>query len=86
MEDILVKTLKATINDLEDNLKAERTKVTERDKLIKGYQEEQEVLLNNLSELRAKIADLENNLDFVVNNIDDTKLKEVLVRDRKSIN
>lgn len=41
----------------------------------KQYQEEHEILLNNSAELRARIVDLENNVEFLYNNLTPTKKK-----------
>lgn len=45
------------------------------EKLNKKYQEEHEILLNNSAELRAKIVDLENNVEFLYNNLTPAKKK-----------
>ena len=50
----------------------------------KEYEKQTEILLNNSSELRAKIVDLENNIELLVNNLSDEN-KE-LISDRKSEN
>ena len=67
----LIQTLKNTINSLEADL-------DEKKAVIKDYQEENEILLNNAAELRAKIVDLENNIEFLYNNL--TPKKKELVR------
>ena len=67
----LIETLKSVINDLEKELDEKKT-------VIKDYQEENEILLNNSAEYRAKIVDLENNIEFLVNNL--TPKKKELVR------
>ncbi len=61
--------LKKTINNLEDDIDLANSKIENRDNLLKDYQEEHEILLNNASELRAKIKDLENNVEFLANNL-----------------
>lgn len=71
----LIRTLKKTICTLEEDLDRANFKIENRDKLIKSYREEQETLLNNVSELRAKIIDLENNIEFLTNNSSDKKIK-----------
>ena len=70
--------LKKTINNLEDDIDLANSKIENRDNLLKDYQEEHEILLNNASELRAKIKDLENNIKILVNNTKDKKLKELV--------
>lgn len=67
---ILVKTLKNTINDLEEELQHEKN-------LNKIHQHNEIILLDNLSEARTKIQDLENNLEFVTNNLSAQKKKEI---------
>lgn len=58
----IIKVKEKEITDL-------KLKVEQRDLILKGYQEEHEILLNNASELRAKIVDLENNIELLVNNL-----------------
>nr|DAQ61941.1 MAG TPA: hypothetical protein [Caudoviricetes sp.] len=58
----IIKAKEKEITDL-------KLKVEQRDLILKGYQEEHEILLNNASELRAKIVDLENNIELLVNNL-----------------
>lgn len=58
----IIKAKEKKITDL-------KLKVEQRDLILKGYQEEHEILLNNASELRAKIVDLENNIELLVNNL-----------------
>lgn len=41
------------------------------------------ILLKQLNEERAKRKDIENNLEFITSNIEDTKLKEVIVAQNK---
>lgn len=74
----LIETLKRTINSLEDEL-------AEKKVVIKDYQEENAILLENSAELRAKIRDLENNIKLLVNNSRSKKVKE-LVNDDQSLN
>lgn len=76
--------LKKTINNLEDDIDLANSKIENRDNLLKDYQEEHEILLNNASELRAKIKDLENNIELLANNLSD-KNKE-LISDYQSQN
>lgn len=60
--------VKKTMINLEENLYTANLKIHNRDILIGDYQKEHEILLNNIVELKAKIVDLENNLEFVTNN------------------
>ena len=76
--------LKKTINNLEDDIDLANSKIENRDRIINDYQEKNVILLNNSAELRAKIADLENNIELLVNNLSD-KNKE-LISDGKSEN
>lgn len=76
--------LKKTINNLEDDIDSANFRVEQRDRLIKDYQEENVILLNNSAELRAKIVDLENNIELLANNLSD-KNKE-LISDYQSQN
>lgn len=48
---------------------------------MKENNEQLEILLNNSSELRAKIVDLENNIELLVNNLSD-KNKELISDDQ----
>ena len=61
--------LKKTINNLEDDIDSANFRVEQRDRLIKDYQEENVILLNNSAELRSKIIDLENNVEFLANKL-----------------
>lgn len=67
---ILIKTLKNTINDLEEELQHEKN-------LNKIHQHNEVILLDNLSEARAKIQNLENNLEFVANNLSVQKKQKI---------
>jgi len=67
----LIKTLKTTINNLQNEL-------DEKKAVIKSYQEEHEILLNNSAEYRQKITDLENNIELLVNNSKSKKIKELV--------
>lgn len=73
--------LRATINELEKELDGAKDKISYRDNLIKDYQKEHEILLNNASELRAKIVELENNIELLTNNLSD-KNKELISDDQ----
>lgn len=81
----LIKTLKNTINNLQEDLNLANSKIRNRDKLINNYQEENVILLENVTELRAKVVDLENNIELLVNNSKNKKIKE-LVEDYQSQN
>ncbi len=61
--------LKKTINNLEDDIDLANSKIENRDRILNDYQEENVILLNNSAELRAKITDLENNIELLVNNL-----------------
>ena len=76
--------LKKTINNLEDDIDLANSKIENRDRILNDYQEENVILLNNSAELRAKIVDLENNIELLVNNLSD-KNKE-LISDYQSQN
>lgn len=76
--------LKKTINNLEDDIDLANLKIENRDRMLNDYQEEHVILLNNSAELRAKITDLENNIELLVNNLSD-KNKE-LISDYQSQN
>lgn len=67
----LIKILKATINNLEEDL--------DKKQLANQYlQHDCEILLNTNREQRIKIKDLENNIEFLTNNIGSRKLKELV--------
>ncbi len=72
------KLLKKTINNLEDDLDYANLRVKNRDEFINDLQEKNVILLENSSELRSKIEDLENNIEFLVNQL--PKQKRELVR------
>ena len=63
--------LKKTINNLEDDIDFANSRVENRDNLIKDLQEENVILLNNASEQRKRITDLENNIELLTNNLSD---------------
>ena len=65
----LIETLKNTINNLEKEITDLKLKVEQRDLMLKDYQKEHEILLNNSAELRVKIVDLENNIELLTNNL-----------------
>ena len=78
------KLLKKTINNLEDAIDFANSRVENRDNLIKDLQEKNVILLNNASEQRKRITDLENNIELLTNNLSDEN-KE-LITDSKSNN
>ena len=59
--------LKKTINNLENDIDLANSKIENRDKIINDYQEENVILLNNSAELRSRVTDLENNIEFLAN-------------------
>lgn len=72
------KSLKKTINNLEDDIDLANSKIENRDRILNDYKEENVILLNNSAELRNKIIDLENNIELLVNNSKNKKLKELV--------
>ena len=76
--------IKKTINNLEDDIYLANSKIENRDRILNDYQEENVILQNNSAELRAKITDLENNIELLVNNLSDEN-KE-LISDSESEN
>ena len=67
---ILIKTLKNTINELEKDLENQKD-------MNKVHKHNEVILLNNLAEARAKIKNLENNLEFVTNNLSAQKKQKI---------
>lgn len=65
----LIETLKNTINNLEKENNDLKMKVEQRDLMLRNYQNDYEILLNNATELRIKITDLENNIELLTNNL-----------------
>lgn len=74
-----------TISQYEEDLHTQILLRRNRDRLIKDLQEQANIQYEEKKELEAKIVDLENNIEILVNNSNDTKLKE-LVRDYQSQN
>ena len=66
-----IKELQSLVNSSRKSLKDAEEKITERNKLIKHLLEEKE-------ELKARNTDLENNIEFLFNNL--SKQKRELVR------
>ena len=69
--------LKYTINRLQEDLDRANFKIECKDEKINDYQEEHVILLENACETRAKIIDLENNLELVTNSLRDKNIKEL---------
>lgn len=67
----LIKTLKATINSLENDLENEKQKNSYLTKDLV-------VMIQNQTRSRKRIIDLENNIEFLTNNIGSRKLKELV--------
>ena len=63
--------LKDAIDNLEEDIDLLNSKIKNRDKMIGKQQKDNEILLNNADELRAKIEDLENNIEILTNNLTD---------------
>ena len=69
--------MKQTINNLQEDLDRANFKNDLKNEKINDYQEEHEILLLNACEARAKILDLENNLELVVNSLPENIIKEL---------
>lgn len=67
----LIKTLKATINSLENDLENEKQKNSYLTKDLV-------VMIQNETKSRKRITDLENNIEFLTNNLGSRKLKELV--------
>lgn len=67
--------LKKTINNIEEDLDNANFKNELKDEKINDLQEEHEILLENASEARVKILDLENNLELVKNSLSEENKK-----------
>ena len=79
------KILEKEKSNLEDDLDSANFRVEQRDRFLSDYQEEHEILLKEISELKSKVTDLENNIELLANNSDDKKIKE-LITDSQSNN
>lgn len=66
----LRKTLLKVINSLEEENKQFKNKIKEKE-------HDNLILLDNSIELRRKIKDLENNIEFLVNNLSSIKKKKI---------
>ena len=76
----LIQTLKNVINNLEDEklkMKEELRKEKEKNEM---YQKDLVIVLQNSEEYRKKIQDLENNIEFLVNNLSPTKKKLINIK------
>lgn len=71
------------INQYEEDLHTQILLRRNRDRFIKDLQEQANIQYKEKKELEAKIVDLENNIEILVNNSNDTKLKEVIVGKNK---
>ena len=67
---MLRKTLLKVINSLEEENKQLKNKMKEKE-------HDNLILLDNSIELRRKIKDLENNIEFIVNNLSSIKKKKI---------
>ena len=76
--------LKDAIDNLEEDIDLLNSKIKNRDKIIEKQQKDNAILLDNAAELRAKIEDLENNIELLTNNLTDEN-KE-LISDSESEN
>ena len=63
--------LKDAIDNLEEDIDILNSKIKNRDKIIEKQQKDNAILLDNAAELRAKIEDLENNIEILANNLTD---------------
>ena len=73
----LIEVLKEVINNLEEDLKKEKAR-------NEVYQKDMIILLNNSAEQRAKITDLENNIELLRNNL--SEQNKELISDHQSEN
>ncbi len=73
------------ISQYEEDLHTQILLRRNRDRFIEDLQEQANIQYEEKKELEAKILDLENNIEILVNNSNDTKLKE-LVTDSESEN
>lgn len=74
-----------TISQYEEDLHTQILLRKNRDRFIKDLQEQADIQYKEKKELEAKILDLENNIEILVNNSNNKKLKE-LVTDSESEN
>lgn len=66
------------INQYEEDLHTQILLRRNRDRYIEDLQEQANIQYKEKKELEAKISDLENNIEILVNNSNDTKLKELV--------
>ena len=71
----LIDTLKDTINNLEDELQDTKKRLKTEQYKNEMYQKDLVIILENSEEQRKKITDLENNIEFLVNNLSPQKKK-----------
>lgn len=71
----LIQTLKNVINNLEDEKKKLEEELRKEKEKNRIYQHDLLILLENCAEYRNKKIDLENNIEFLVNNLSSAKKK-----------
>lgn len=78
------KILEKEKSNLEDDLDSANFRVEQRDRFLADYQEESEILVKEISELKSKVTDLENNIELLTNNSEDKKIKELITDDQSN--
>lgn len=78
------KILEKEKSNLEDDLDSANFRVEQRDRFLSDYQEEHEILVKEISELKSKVTDLENNIELLTNNSEDKKIKELITDDQSN--
>ena len=78
------KILEKEKSNLEDDLDSANFRVEQRDRFLSDYQEEHEILVKEISELKSKVTDLENNIELLANNSEDKKIKELITDDQSN--
>lgn len=68
-----------TISQYEEDLHTQILLRRNRDRFIEELKEQANIQYEEKKELEAKILDLENNIEILVNNSNDTKLKELVI-------
>jgi hypothetical protein len=71
----LIQVLKNTINNLEDDLSKQKEELRKEKEKNEIYQKDLIIVLENSEEQRRKIKDLENNVEFLYNNLSAQKKK-----------
>lgn len=71
----LIQTLKNVINNLEDEKKKLEEELIKEKAKNYTYQHDLVIILQNSEEYRKKIQDLENNIEFLTNNLSPAKKK-----------